>query len=130
MSIIVDTSIWVDYFRDGNHAQALEFLIDENLIVTNDLILAELVPFLKIRKQEKLISLLRKIRKFAVTPDWEQLIRFHYQCLRQGVNGIGIPDLIIAQNALNNDCRIFSLDRHFVLLGNVLGIELAHPSLS
>ena len=130
MSIIVDTSIWVDYFRDGSHAPALEFLIDENLLVTNDLILAELVPFLKIRKQEKLISLLRKIRRFAVIPDWEQLIRFQYQCLRQGVNGIGIPDLIIAQNALYNDCRIFSLDRHFVLLGNVLGIELVHPSLS
>ena len=53
MSVLVDTSIWVEYFRNGNNAARLDLLIDENLVVTNDLILAELIPFLKIRKQRK-----------------------------------------------------------------------------
>ena len=62
MSVLVDTSIWIEYFRSGNNSEELDFLIDENLIVTNDLILAELVPFLKIRKQRKIIELLRLIK--------------------------------------------------------------------
>jgi predicted nucleic acid-binding protein len=44
MATIVDTSVWIDYFRAGNNSEKLDFLIDENLIVINDLILAELVP--------------------------------------------------------------------------------------
>jgi predicted nucleic acid-binding protein len=44
MTTIVDTSVWIDYFRVGNNSEKLDFLIDENLIVINDLILAELVP--------------------------------------------------------------------------------------
>ena len=44
MSVLVDTSVWVNYFRSGKDSGKLDFLIDENLIVINDLILAELVP--------------------------------------------------------------------------------------
>lgn len=51
MSVLVDTSVWIEYFRSGNNFEKLDFLIDENLVVTNDLILAELIPFLKIRNQ-------------------------------------------------------------------------------
>ncbi|MGD8446538.1 MAG: PIN domain-containing protein, partial [Desulfobacterales bacterium] len=63
MSVLVDTSIWVEYFRTGDSSEKLDFLIDENLIVTNDLILAELIPFLKIQNQRKLISLLLNISR-------------------------------------------------------------------
>ena len=51
MSVLVDTSIWIDYFRSGENSADMEVLIDENLITTNDIILAELVPYLKIKKQ-------------------------------------------------------------------------------
>jgi len=33
MSVLVDTSIWINYFRAGNNSENLDFLIDENLIV-------------------------------------------------------------------------------------------------
>ena len=45
MPVLVDTSIWVDYLRSGNFAEKFDYIIDENLIATNDLILAELIPF-------------------------------------------------------------------------------------
>jgi predicted nucleic acid-binding protein len=64
MSVLVDTSVWVEYFRSGNNSEKLDFLIDENLIVTNDLILAELIPFLEVRKQRKLTNLLLNINKY------------------------------------------------------------------
>jgi len=56
--VIVDLSAWIDYFRGGNLSCLLDDMIDENVIATNDLIFAELIPFLKIRHQNSIIRLL------------------------------------------------------------------------
>jgi predicted nucleic acid-binding protein len=124
MSVLVDTSIWIEYFRNGNNFEKLDILIDENLVVTNDLILAELIPFLKIRNQKRLINLLYKINKLEIVVNWKQIIDYQYKCLKKGLNAIGIPDLIITQNAKQNHCSIYSLDNHFNLMQNILEIKL------
>jgi predicted nucleic acid-binding protein len=124
MPVLVDTSIWVDYLRSGNFSEKLDYFIDENLIVTNDLILAELVPFLKVRNQKKLISLLRNIRRFDLFIDWNQIIDYQYKCLKNGINAVGIPDLIIAQNAIQNDCEIYTQDNHFFLMRDILSLNI------
>ncbi len=74
MSVLVDSSIWVDYFRGKGNADALELLIEENLIVVNDLILAELVPPLLVRKEKHLISLLREIKRQTLSIQWDEII--------------------------------------------------------
>ena len=124
MSVLVDTSIWVEYLRTGDNSEKLDFLIDENLIVTNDLILAELIPFLKIQNQRKLINLLLNINRFDLSVNWNQIIEYQYKCLKNGLNGIGIPDLIIAQNAKQNHCEIYSLDNHFRLMKDILHLRV------
>jgi len=124
MSVLVDTSIWVEYFRSGNNSEKLDFLIDENLIVTNDLILAELIPFLKVRNQRKLIKLLLNINRFDLSINWNQIIEYQYKCLKNGLNGIGIPDLIIAQNAKQNHCVVYSLENHFCLMKDILNFKI------
>jgi predicted nucleic acid-binding protein len=124
MPVLVDTSIWVDYLRSGNFAEKLDYFIDENLIVTNDLILAELVPFLRIRNQKKLVSLLRNILRLDLLINWNQIIDYQYKCLKNGINAVGIPDLIIAQNAIQNDCDIFTQDNHFFLMRDILRLNI------
>jgi len=124
MSVIVDTSVWIEYFRSGSNSIKLDFLIDEDLIVINDLILAELVPFLKIQKQKNIIKLLFNIKKLDLTLNWDQIIEFQFNCLKNGLNGIGIPDLIVAQNAKQNRCQIYSFDNHFRLMKDILGLRL------
>jgi len=124
MPILVDTSVWVDYFRGGENAGQIDRLIDENLIVTNDLILAELVPFLQIRNQNEIIGLLSVLNKLELLIDWNRIIEDQYRCLKSGVNGVGIPDLIIAGNARENNCAIYSLDNHFSLMKDVLGLMI------
>jgi len=124
MSVIVDTSVWIEYFRSGSNSIKLDFLIDEDLIVINDLILAELVPFLKIQKQKNIIKLLFNIKKLDLTFNWDQIIEFQFNCLKNGLNGIGIPDLIVAQNAKQNRCQIYSFDNHFRLMKDILGLRL------
>ena len=53
MSVLVDSSIWVEYFRGSADDGRLDFLIEENLVVVNQLILAELIPALHLRRQLK-----------------------------------------------------------------------------
>ena len=62
----MDTSVWIDYFRSGKNCEKLDFFIDENLVVINDLILAELAPFLKIRNQNKIIKILKNINSLGL----------------------------------------------------------------
>jgi len=122
--VLVDTSIWIDYFRDGKNSSDLEILIDENLIVTNEIILAELIPYLKIKKQTEVIKLLNEVNQTPLDIHWEEIIQLQVKCLKSGANGVGIPDLIIAQNAKQNNCTIYSLDKHFKLLNKVLKVKL------
>ena len=124
MSVLVDTSIWIEYFRSGNSSEKLDFLIDENLIVINDLILAELVPSLRVRNQQKLVKLLHNIIKLELSIHWGQIIEFQFKCLKNGLNRISIPDLIIAQNAKQNQCEIYSRDNHFKLMKDLLELRL------
>jgi len=122
--VLVDTSVWIDYFGDTRNSSALDALIDDNLVCTNDLILAELVPYLKQRRQLKVVRLLAALDKMPLSIDWEEIIALQLKCLRSGANGVGIPDLIIAQNALAHRCAVFSLDKHFRLISGVIKLEL------
>jgi len=124
MSVIIDSSMWDENFRNGNNQEKVDFLIDENLVATNDLILAELTAFLKIRKQKNLIDLLNHISKLMIHINWDQLIDLQYLCLQNGLNGVGIPDLIIAQNAMENDAKIYSLDKHFLSMADFLDVNI------
>ncbi|WP_419662599.1 putative PilT domain protein [Desulfosarcina variabilis str. Montpellier] len=124
MTVLVDSSVWIDYFRSGASSERLDNLIDENLVATNNLILVELVPYLQLRNQRRIVELLYAIENFPLTIRWNQLIEWQYQCLKQGFNGIGIPDLIIAQNARHHQSVVYSLDSHFKLIQTVVEIDL------
>jgi predicted nucleic acid-binding protein len=120
MSILIDSSIWIEYFRTGDNYEKVDFLIEKNLVVINDLILTELIPFLKLKRQNKLVKLLKNINNASIKVNWEQLIEFQCKCLKSGLNGVGIPDLIIAQNAIQHNYKIFSLDKHFMQMSEFL----------
>ncbi len=124
MSVLIDSSVWIEYFRNGNNYEKLDFLIDENLVVVNDLILTELIPFLQLKKQGGLIKLLRSINTFEINVDWDQLNDLQYCCLLNGLNGVGIPDLIIVQNAMQHGGTIYSLDKHFTRMSDFLDFSI------
>ena len=124
MQVLVDSSVWIDYFRGGGKSDALDFLIDENLIATNDLILTELIPYLRLQNRRKLISLMNSIFKYEMRIDWNEIVEFQTRCLKKDINGIGVPDLLISQNSIQNQCEIFSLDQHFLLMQKPLKLKI------
>ena len=124
MSVLVDTSVWIAYFRGSSDLPELELLIEENLIVTNDLVMAELIPFLHVRKQTRLISLMSEINRLPLAIDWTDIIQMQTVCLRQGINAVGIPDLIMAQHAIRNHLHLFALDKHFILMSEYMPLSI------
>ena len=124
MSVLVDSSIWIEYFRGSANDARLDFLIEENLVVVNDLILAELVPALHLRRQRKLIGLMREIACPPLNIDWDDLSQMQIVCLRHGINKVGIPDLMIAQHAIQNHLELYSRDKHFKHISQYVPLSL------
>lgn len=124
MKVLVDSSVWVAYFRGTSDLPALDWLIEEDLVITNDIILAELTPPLLVRGERRLARLLRGIERLPLTLDWDGIIQMQVTCLRNGINNVGIPDLIIAQHAIQNGISLFSLDKHFPLLSKHIPLNL------
>jgi predicted nucleic acid-binding protein len=124
LRVLVDTSVWIDYFRGSGDATALDVLIEDNLVCTNDLILAELVPYLRLQKQGRVIQLLETVERIPLAIDWQEIIEMQVKCLRSGANGIGIPDLIIAWNARACGCTLYSLDKHFRMMKRLFRLDL------
>ncbi len=125
--VLVDTSIWIDFFRGRPVAEPLRGLIADNRIVTNDLILAELIPSIHHKKEHRLRELLLSIRKIELRIDWEQLIEMQSTSLSRGLNHTGLPDLIIGQNALAHDLVLFENDKHFSPMAELFGLRLLRP---
>lgn len=124
MSVLVDSSVWITYFRGTRDFPELELLIDKNLITTNDLVLAELIPYLHLQRQKRLIALMAEIHRLPLTIDWADIIKMQTTCLKNGINAIGIPDLIIAQHVIQNHLHLFAIDRHFVLMSEHIPLSM------
>jgi len=116
--VLVDSSVWIDYFRGSKNIRIDDFenLVDNNQICVNDLILSELIPALDHRKESEIIDILQSVRKIPLKIDWTEIIAFQTVNLKKGVNNIGIPDLIILQNAIQNNLSIYTIDKHFAAM--------------
>lgn len=124
--VLVDSSIWIGYFKGSREIEnsVLEQFIDNNQICTNELILAELIPVLNHRKQSELVKILKSIRLIPLDIIWEEIIEFQKTNLKKGVNRVGISDLIIVQNALQNRLRLYSIDKHFRIMARTFKFEM------
>lgn len=124
MQILVDTSIWIDYFKKGEKSLNLDDLLLDDRAVINDIILAELIPLLHLKKQFTIIDLLESVVSYPLNINWNQIIEWQTMCLNSGINGIGIPDLLITQNAMQKNLPVYSLDKHFRSLKKISGLQL------
>ncbi len=124
MKILVDSSVWIDYFKQGERSAKLDQFIEQNLICINDLILTELVPSLRLKRQEPVIELLQKVANIPLSVSWHRIIDYQVTFLQKGLNQIGIPDLIIFDQAVQCDLALYTLDKHFFLMNEHIPIKL------
>jgi len=125
--ILTDSSVWIDYLKNGQPG-ILDRLIEENLICINEIIFTELAPVLK--KQNETIALkgLQAIDRIPLNIDWDVIRKYQFMNLENGINHVGIPDLIILQQVINEKITLFSYDKHFKLMKNYLNYDLFQTS--
>lgn len=122
--VLVDSSVWIDYFSSGRNSEALSGLLDNNRICINDIILAELIPSLITKKENDVVALLHAVEKVELDIKWSQIISIQTANLKSGINRVGIADLLVLQNALQNDLVLYSLDKHFCLMQKLFKFKL------
>jgi len=113
MNHLVDSSAWIEYFRGNQNYSFINDLININAICTNDIILAELLPFIIYKKEHQLADLLNSVQKYGLSIDWQELRDMQLLNIKHGNNNIGISDIIIVQNCIQNGLKIIAHDKHF-----------------
>jgi predicted nucleic acid-binding protein len=122
--ILIDSSAWIEYFRAHKGFRFIDELIDNNTLCTNDLILTELLPSIKQKKENGLADLLNSLINYEIAIDWNELRDYQLLNLKHGNNNIGIADLIIVQNCIQNGLKLVTWGKHFLLMAKYLPLEI------
>lgn len=121
--VLVDSSVWIQYFNVGD-IPVIDRLLEEDFACTNDLILTELQPVLVHRRKHDILEGLFALERVPLLIDWETIRKYQLMNLQNGVNKIGIPDLIILQQVIEEKITLFSFDKHFKLMSEYFNFEL------
>ena len=128
MDVLVDTSVWISFFKgrkdEAKVCEALDYLLAGDEVVVNDVILSELLPPIVVRKERRVEACLKIVRKIDLMTDWNDIRRMQVVCIANGINKVGIPDLMIAQQSIQNGHPVFSLDGHFRQMAKKLPLKL------
>lgn len=119
--IIVDTSVWIEYFRNNEAiVKTINEGLDNNTIYIAGPIIAEL---LQGAKNDKELSLLSKY--IDAVPclecemkDWADAGCISFSLRKTGIT-IPLTDIIIYSIARNNNAAIFTRDKHFNLIPDI-----------
>jgi len=127
--IIVDTSVWVEFFRrpDADITLRLKKLLRERKVVMVGMVLAEILQGVKAPREAGLVrESLEKLPYLETTrAEWEKAGEISAS-LRKGGITVPLSDLIVAALALSGDLEIFATDPHFE---QVRGLRLHNPGL-
>ena len=124
MSNLVDSSAWIEYFRGNPKYSFINELINTNAVCINDIILTELLPSIIHKKEHRLAELLTYVKKYDLTVDWQEIRNIQLLNLGQGNNNVGISDIVIAQNCMQNELKIIANDKHFEVMAGYIPLKI------
>lgn len=127
--VLVDSCIWIDFFK-GVSLPKLEAYIADDLVCTNELILTELLPFLQAADQKEIMDALQALPRIPIDIDWDVIRKLQMVNLQQGINKVGIPDLIITQQCIEMNLPLYSFDKHFKLMQPLFGFSLIETTVN
>lgn len=121
-SVIIDTSVWVDYLRGTRNARtdAADRLLETGQAATCGVIEAELVGGLRTEtEREELLSLLEGCDYLEANRiDWHRAGELAGQLKGRG-RMLPLSDLVVASLAVGQDCAVLTADSHFTHIPGV-----------
>jgi predicted nucleic acid-binding protein len=104
--ILVDTSVWIDHFRNGN--SQLEELLRNNEVMIHHFIIGELACG-SIKNRDEIMDLLNEL-PFADIAEHQEVLQLIENRKLYG-RGIGLIDAHLIASALISKIRILTLDK-------------------
>jgi predicted nucleic acid-binding protein len=117
--ILVDTSIWIDFFshRISVYGDTLQNLIEaKRPICITEVVLAEVLQgFYRDRDYDLAKRFLLRIPRYSTTgvETFVHAADIYRTCREKGYTPRGITDCLIAAIAIENGLRLFHKDKHF-----------------
>ena len=124
MSVIIDTSVWIEYFN-GRHKQTVEDILNTKKTYLPPLVISEVLSGeKKIALRESLKDFLYMVPMFAADrAHWENVGLLRHRLQKQGIT-ISAPDAHVAQCALDSDATLFAFDKIFEKISPLCGLKL------
>jgi hypothetical protein len=117
---LVDTSIWVEFFRGSDRVGALEDLLEADEVLLHPWVLGELVLGGLGRRQETVVADLESLPATPGVTDEEvlELVRARGLAGR----GVGWVDVHLLASALVAGSRLWTLDSSLATAASLLGL--------
>lgn len=128
--ILVDSTIWIDYFNSSLHTDYLDWALDQTLILVGDLILAEVLQgFRKDADFEQARCALVKLHQVQmVNPSLAVKSAQNFRLLRRkGVTVRKTIDSLIATWCIENNVPLLHHDSDFDGYEAHLGLRVIRP---
>lgn len=122
MRVLVDTSVWIDFFNDHDSPQAATLtalIAEEQDVATCGVVLAEFFQGLRDRRSARTLE--RTFRDLIYLAPREPETYFDAARLYRDLRGRGVTvrstiDCLIACLAAENDCRLLAKDRDLTMI--------------
>lgn len=125
--VLVDTSIWVDVFRDatGNERNGLKAVIDEDDVVLTRFNQPELLQGAREEREWNLLVSYLDNQEYleARAETWRYAARIFFELRRRGRTVRSPIDCCIAQLALEHDALLVHRDRDFETIADVRALR-------
>ncbi|MBI3592126.1 MAG: PIN domain-containing protein [Nitrospirae bacterium] len=125
--ILVDTSVWIDFFRGKNSdlTEKIGILLKSGRAVYTGIIALELLNGAKGRKElqvlQDLFSALEKVDVSKTT--FLKAGKMGYEIARRG-HTLSVVDLLISQIAIENNLFLMTFDSHFNVIAKHNALRL------
>lgn len=124
--ILIDTSAWIEFFRKKEPwFSRISDLLDQGRVISHGIVVAELLQGAASDKELGIIRDLANVLELIGDDiqTWLEAGSLSNRLRKRGIT-IGLSDCLIACAAQRRGSAIMTLDAHFKLLKEELGIEL------
>ncbi len=116
--ILVDTSVWIDFLRDGD--DTLASLLNRSAVLGHPCVTGELALG-NLRNRDEILGLLRDLPQ-AIVAEHDEVLHLINDRRLNG-HGIGYVDAqLLASARLTPDARLWTKDKRLAALGTQLGV--------
>lgn len=124
MNVLVDTSIWINFFK-GISLPELEEVLKKGGVWVTPLIISELVSgSLSLKEEKAILSIVENLSIADMSlKHWIEVGHLRKKCRLKGYT-ISTPDAHIAQATLDIKALLFTRDHLFSKISKIIGLDV------